>query len=348
MKRSKASLLNKPAAMKKMLEFKKKAQAGKYVLQWIELNYNNLCNFECSHCYAKNLSGGGRRITVDDVTRLADQADSLGAWQWHLQGGEPLIWPDLEDVVVAIDPSRYHIMITTNGYMMTRERAERLSSIGVDKISVSLDSLDAEEHDALRRQPGSHERAINALFLARDAGIQANINTVVTHQNVRSDMIKEIIDFAEANDFSTLFVAAVPIGSWTGRNDLLIDEDDAAYLLALREQHPVVYRDLYPLFDFEWGCRTLNGIVYIIEDGSLLPCPFIHIALGNVLDEPLKNIIRRGWRIKWFREYSPKCLAAENHEFIDTVLSHPARRKGIVPWEAVFDEGNLLPEVPID
>lgn len=340
-----ASVLNKPDVLRKMAAYVRKVRKGQYALQLMELNYNNRCNFACEHCFSRFLSvPGGRRFTPEDVRALADQAHALGVWQWHLQGGEPLFWPDLDEVVRAIGPERFHIMITTNGSLMTRDNALRLAGLGVDKISVSLDSIDPGEHDAFRHMEGSHQQALAALAHAKQAGLQVNVNTVITRQNVRSQGLLDIIRLAEDNGYTMLLVAATPSGAWAGRRDMLLRPEDSEHVLALKKDHPVIHRDLYPLFGVEWGCRTMNGLVYVTENGDLLSCPFIHIAIGNVFEEPLADILARGWRVRRFRDHSPRCLAGEDLDFIERFMTKAAGRQGPVPFHEAFGPEDLYTE----
>jgi MoaA/NifB/PqqE/SkfB family radical SAM enzyme len=341
------SMLAKPIVLKKMANYRQAMKQGKYALQLIELNYNNNCNFKCQHCFSKNLSKGERHLKLSDVRNLADQAHELGVWQWHLQGGEPLLWPDLDDVLQAIGTERFHVMITTNGSLMTAERAQRLAELGVDKISVSIDSLRPEFHDEFRCFPGALRKAKEALLYAWEAGLAVNINTVITHQNIRGQELLDIVEFAEDNKFTMLFVIATSAGAWAGKTDMLISDEDAMHILEMKKEHPIIHRDLYPLFEFEWGCRTMNGLVYITENGELLSCPFIHISMGNVLDEPLKDILARGWSVKHFRDYSPKCLAGEDRDFILRFMTKPIGKKGPVSFDEAFGPEDLYNIEPI-
>ena len=122
---------------------------------------------------------------------------------------------------------------------------------------------------------------------------------------------------------------------------MLIDKEDAAYLRDLKEKHDCLHRDLYPIFDFEWGCRTVNGLIYITEGGDVLPCPFIHVSLGNIIDEPLSTILERGWRVTKFRDYSSHCLAGEDREFIENYMSKAIGRTGPVPFNEAFTDDDL-------
>jgi len=340
------SVLKKPRVLQKMIRYRERMKKREYALQLVELNYNNACNYNCEHCFSHFLSKE-QKLTPARIRDLSAQADQLGAWQFHLQGGEPLIWPDLDEVLAAIDPEKFYVFLTTNGWMLTQEKAHHLAGLGVDKISVSLDSFNAAEHDAFRKQPGAYQKAMDALFHAKAAGMQANINTVITHQNIHSDSVIQILEFAKQHQFTVLFVIATSSGKWVGRTDLLITPEDANHILKLKEAYPFIHRDIFPLFDFEWGCRTLNGLIYITPSGDVLSCPFIHISLGNILNEPLREILQRGWRVKYFRDHVPHCLAGEDRLFIEKFMGKTKDIVIPISFNEAFSKDDLYDEEPL-
>jgi len=64
----------------------------------------------------------------------------------------------------------------------------------------------------------------------------------------------------------------------------------------------------------------VKRMVSITKYGDVMPCPYIHVSLGNFFEEPLKAIIERGLRIKYFGEYVDTCLVAEDRNFIDKYI----------------------------
>ena len=85
------------------------------------------------------------------------------------------------------------------------------------------------------------------------------------------------------------------------------------------------------------GCTTVNR-VYITPLGDVLACPYVHIKIGNILEQPLKEIIEYGFSIKHFAEHSPICLAGENKEFVSKYMTKagqsifkPAHARDIFP-----------------
>jgi MoaA/NifB/PqqE/SkfB family radical SAM enzyme len=168
----------KPYVYEKILKFEEKNKRGESIAI-IQFQYNYTCNFQCVHCSVKGFQGKkeGRTFTMDDVRSLARQADEMGLARFVITGGEPLVFEDFDELVAAIDPKKFYINCDTNGWLLDEKKAKHLKSIGVDRIQLSLDSLNAEEHDSFRRAPGSHARAMRAVDIARDAGLDIFIQT---------------------------------------------------------------------------------------------------------------------------------------------------------------------------
>ena len=288
-------------------------------LDWA-INYD--CNLKCQHCFAGAFEGkiSDYKMTMDDIRKVAGQADEAGVFMINLIGGEPLVWPDLRDIIETLDPKRFKISITTNGWNLTKERAKELAGMGVDRVCVSVDSFFADEHDNFRGVAGSHARATAAVLNSLAAGIVTQVATCVTHQNLRSEGITKLLEWTDKLGVYMDLPAAAPCGKWLGKTDMLITEEDAKYIRDLRKKYPLVRRDIFPSPGLQGGCFAVKQTLYIIPTGDVLPCLFIHISLGNALKEHLRDIRARGLKIKRFRDFSEKCLAAEDHDFISKYL----------------------------
>ncbi len=155
---------NKPRVYEKVMDFDNKVKRGESIAI-IQFQYDYSCNFRCEHCSIKHFQGKkqARYFTLDDVRELSRQADEMGLANFVITGGEPLIFPDFDQLVEAIDPSKFYLVTDTNGWMLDSAKAKHLKAIGLDKIQLSLDSLNAAEHDAFRHAPGSHARALRAI-----------------------------------------------------------------------------------------------------------------------------------------------------------------------------------------
>jgi len=185
----------KPYVYDKIMRYEEKVKKGESIAI-LQFQYGYTCNFQCQHCSVKRFQGKkeGRFFTPDDVKELSRQADEMGLAHIVITGGEPLIFPEFDAIVQAIDPQKFYITSDTNGWLLDRKKARHLKSIGVDKIQLSLDSLSPAEHDEFRRKDKSHERALRAIDAAQEAGLNIIIQTVVSKERVRS---QEFINFLE-------------------------------------------------------------------------------------------------------------------------------------------------------
>jgi len=310
----------KPYVYEKIQGYSDKVAKGESIAI-IQFQYDYRCNFKCEHCSVKGFQGRkqGRTFKLSDVKKLMDQADAMGLAQVVITGGEPLCFPDFYELVKTIDPQRFHIISDTNGWLLDKAKAKHLKEIGVDKIQLSLDSLDANEHDTFRNQKGSHARAIAAIDACLEAGLSLIVSTVVTKQRVHSKELIDYLEFMKAKGIGTFVTYAKPVGAWQGKFDCLVDKDDMKYIDSLRSDYNV-FTHLTPSYGMDMGCIAVKRMISITRHGDVMPCPYIHVSLGNVFNEPLKDIVERGMSIKHFGEHVDTCLIAEDRNFIDKYI----------------------------
>ncbi len=336
----------KPYVYEKILKYPEKLKKGESIAI-IQFQYDYTCNFRCVHCSIKRFQGkrDARAFTIEDVKELSRQADEMGLAQIVITGGEPLIFPDFDDIVKAIDPQKFYIVSDTNGWFLDEKRAFHLKEIGVDKIQLSLDSLNAKEHDEFRMQKGSHERAIRAIDASLKAGLNIIIATVVTKQRIHSSEFIEFLEFAGEKGVGVFVTYAKPVGAWEGNYDILIDRKDMEYMRQLEKKYNV-FTHLTPGYGLDLGCIAVTRMISITKYGDVMPCPYIHTSLGNFFKEPLKDIIKRGLNIKYFGEYVDTCLIAEDRNFINKYETKIMNKPVPVPYREVFedDEDYIDPE----
>jgi MoaA/NifB/PqqE/SkfB family radical SAM enzyme len=321
-KRSRLSA-EKPYVYHKIMRFEEKVKNGESIAI-IQFQYNYKCNFACVHCSVKRFQGKkiSRSFTIDDVKNLSDQADKLGLARFVITGGEPLVFGDFDALVDAIDPNKFYISCDTNGWFLDDAKAKHIKKIGVDRIQLSIDSLDDEEHDAFRKAKGSHRRALMALDSARKADLDIFIQTVVTKQRLHSKEFIEFVNYFNQMDIGVFVTYAKPVGAWEGNFDVLVDRADMDYMRELEKKHKL-YTHLTPAYGLDLGCIAVKGMISVTQYGDVLPCPYIHASIGNVFEEPLDKIIKNGLSIKYFGEHVDTCLIAEDKSFI---LKHVAGR----------------------
>jgi MoaA/NifB/PqqE/SkfB family radical SAM enzyme len=310
--------IQKPYVYEKIQKFDEKIKRGESIAI-IQMQYNYTCNFNCIHCAIKKIQNNDknkRSMTPEDVANLSKQADELGLARFVITGGEPLVFKDFDEIVMAIDPKKFYISCDTNGWFLDETKAKHLKEIGVDRIQLSIDSLNANEHNEFRCKSGSHERAMRAVDEALKAGLQIFIQTVVTKQRLYTKEFVEFIKYFNDKGVSVFTTYAKPVGSWERNYDSLVSREDMKYMSEVLEKKYNVFTHLTPAYGLNMGCIAVKGMFSITQFGDVLPCPYIHTSIGNIFTEPLKDIIHRGLGIKYFGEYIDTCLIAEDMNFI--------------------------------
>jgi len=326
-----SSLLKKPRLVEKLRSFhnhlkKNNGEIGTKT-RGIDLNLNNACNLRCKYCFTNSPKGDHvkERLTPEQISNLADQADELGYFEFDLQGGELLLRPDiLFETLEAIKPERFYLYLTTNGYTLDRAMADKLAKHHVSRVSVSIDSMDEKTHDDIRGRKESWKRAIEALKYVKDAGMDPYLNVTMGHYNAFDPGFEELLKYSKDNRYKTLINIAVPAGMWLHMPEEMLSDEDREHLKKLRKKYKNLVRNIWDPFDKNneksIGCTTVNR-VYITPLGDVLACPYVHIKIGNILEQPLKEIIKFGFSVKHFAEHSSICLAGENKEFVKNYMT---------------------------
>ncbi len=344
--------MQKKLVMEKLRQFHKTVKQNNGYIgsapRIIDLSYDNACNFKCEHCFTQAPAGVNTQehMSMQQIKKLADEADQLGFYEFDLQGGEILLNPDLFfELVKCVGAERFYLYLTTNGYFLDEKMAERLAKARVDRVSVSIDSLEAEEHDQFRGKPGAHAKALKALEYVKQFGMEPFMNITVGHYNAHDESLEKQIKYAHEHGFKVILNAAVPAGSWKGNTKVMLTEEDSDYLLHLRKKYPNIVRDLWNPFERGneklLGCNAGN-ILYITPWGDVLPCPFIHIKLGNIKEQSLQEIVDYTFSVKHFSEYSDKCLAGESADFVTKYMAGDISTINPVDAKEIFGEGDYL------
>jgi len=131
----------------------------------VYLEIEERCNYRCLHCECWKNPGAPDKLTRGEAFSLLD---ALGAWlgrSWTLQliRGEPLLSPELPEIVERGSAAGAAVSIITNGSLLTRDKARRLADAGLSTLTVSLDGLRPGTHDHSRGVPGAHAAAVKAV-----------------------------------------------------------------------------------------------------------------------------------------------------------------------------------------
>jgi MoaA/NifB/PqqE/SkfB family radical SAM enzyme len=334
---------HKPHVYDKVIKYPEKLARGESV-GIIQFQYNYMCNFRCEHCSIDKfkqtpIEEKNRRIfQLEDIRELSRQADELGLAHFVITGGEPLIFPDFDKVVEAIDPSKFFLVSDSNGWFLDYEKAKHLKSIGLDKIQLSLDGADAQSHDKFRNKPGSWQRCVNAIDACQKAGLHLILSTVVWKDRVHSQELIDFLEFAKQKEVGTYISYAKPVGAYEGKFDCLIDEEDEKYIASLESKYDV-FTHLTPSYGMDIGCIAVKRMISITRYGDIMPCPYMHISLGSFFEEPLKDIIARGMSNEWFGLNKKRgCIMTSDKDFVYNIVTKTYKDQVPVSYKEIFTQ----------
>lgn len=187
-------------------------------IKYLRLSVTDLCNCRCVYCMGEN---GVPRLphsailSFEEIEEIVRAAVSLGVTKVRLTGGEPLVRRGIDELVRRLRGIKgvEELAMTTNGARLA-EYAARLKSAGLDRLNVSLDTLDPEKFRRITRI-GELRDTLDGLDAARRAGFERiKLNTVLMG-GVNDDEIAEIAALAKDGAFDVRFIELMPIGECT-------------------------------------------------------------------------------------------------------------------------------------
>lgn len=263
----------------------------------VTLAVTNRCMYRCWHCY--NADRSQQDVPLAVLQEIVRQLQSRHVVSVTLTGGEPLLRPDLEEVVRTFG-GRTHLTLNTTGKGLTPARAQAIKAAGLFALGVSLDSEDPAEHDHLRGHEGAFATAVNALEIAANAGLYPYIIAVGTHDLLQTERFESFLQFAaRCGALEVHLLEPCATGKLAGRNDVLLDSDEHRRILdfqravAQREDLPVLSTFLYLESPEAFGCGAGLTHLYIDGSGEVCPCNLVPLSFGNVTQEPLFTILDR-------------------------------------------------------
>src|SRR5574337_1497345 len=172
------------------------------VLGDLRISVTDRCNLRCRYCMPKELFGEAFKfmprselLTFEEIARIARCVVGLGVTKIRLTGGEPLVRRNLEDLVAAIaDIGGTDIALTTNGVLLTDEKARALKAAGLHRITVSLDALEPDVFQYMSGSTVEPARILAAINAASAAGLNPVKVNMVVQRGVKD---KSILPMAE-------------------------------------------------------------------------------------------------------------------------------------------------------
>jgi MoaA/NifB/PqqE/SkfB family radical SAM enzyme len=278
------------------------------------------CNLSCTYC--NEFDDFSKPVPREEMFRRIDKLASFGTTIITFSGGEPLMHPDLDDLIRRVRRRRMIACLITNGYLLTAERIERLNRAGLDHMQISIDNVQPDEVSKKSLKVLDKKLAL----LAEHALFHVNINSVIGAGVKNPEDALVVALRAKALGFS---------------NTVGIIHDGRGQLRPLGPREQLIFEQIkrmgrksYARFDqfqyniahgraHEWNCRAGSRYLYVCEDGLVHYCSQQRGYPGTPLAQYTKGDLRREYNTQ--KGCAPYCTVSCVHQvaMLDHWRSHP-------------------------
>ena len=260
----------------------------------LRVSLTDRCNLRCTYCMPNDFAAwlpSDHQLTTDELVRVIDIAVKEGINEVRLTGGEPLLRPDIVEIVARINAIENAPTLTMTTNALTLEKvAKPLADAGLTRINISLDTLDRDRFKLM-----THRDRIDDVFAgikaAQDAGINPIKINAVLLKGLNADEAPALLEWALANNLALRFIEQMPLdagGIWE-RSSLVTADDIYADLSQKFELTPCDGRGSSPAEEFfvNGGPATVGIIgsvtrpfcgacdrLRLTSDGQLRSCLF--------------------------------------------------------------------------
>jgi cyclic pyranopterin phosphate synthase len=186
------------------------------VIHDLRVSITDRCNYKCVYCRTGELGAQYAELGIEEYFRLIKLFVSLGITKVRLTGGEPLLRRGLIDLVKALAMLRtihgepLDLALTTNGHLL-ESLAAPLRSAGLQRVTVSMDAVDAPTFERITRIPGSFDTVLRGVRAAREAGLAPLKINCVLLRGFNDDQVEGFAHFARRESVVVRFIEFMPL-----------------------------------------------------------------------------------------------------------------------------------------
>lgn len=292
----------------------------------LRVSLTDRCNFRCFYCLPHGeppMAAKDQMLSYEEIEYICDIFVELGIEKIRLTGGEPMMRRDIEQIIFKLaqfkDKGLRDLALTTNGYFLPH-RADSLREAGLDRITISLDSL---KRDVFKQMTGVDvlDRVMEGIVAAKEAGLDPiKINAVIVRGH-NEDEVADFAAFAREHDVKMRFIEFMPLDSgheWS-RDDVVSGKEIRA---RIEERFPLeplqVTRgsETSSRYRFADGAPGEIGIIAPVTEPFCGACSRIRLTsdgqirtcLFSTIEHSLRDVMRDG------------AARAEVIDFIESVM----------------------------
>ncbi len=297
-------------------------------LRDLRISVTDRCNFRCPYCMPAEVYGARYKflpkpelLTFEEIIRLTKLLVELGINKVRLTGGEPLVRNNLEELVAMLSQIKgiKDLTLTTNGYLLA-QKAQVLKDAGLQRITVSLDSLDEEVFKQMNGRGYGTRRVLEGIRRAEEMGLSPIKINAVVQRGVNDHTIVDLARHFKGSGHIVRFIEYMDVGNLNDWNlDQVVSADDiAARINAELPIEPIEanYRGEVALrYRYKDGGGEIGIIASVTKpfcgdctrirlstDGKIYTCLFASVGTdlrgpmrSEASDDELRDIITRTW-----------------------------------------------------
>ena len=273
----------------------------------IRISLTQSCNLNCIYCHAEGEKNPEQELSAEQIAEILRVAQSFGIRSVKFTGGEPLMRPDLAQIIRSVPPGM-EASLTTNGTLLA-DRAQELKDAGLNRVNISLDTMDPERYEQIAGKPMLGE-ALAGIDAALEAGLTPVKLNMVVLSGINEDEVDTFIDFARTNSNLVLqLIELMDFRDCDHHGDVKRIEERIAAMADRVETRRMHHRKKYfvrgaevevvrPLHNTEF-CAYCNRL-RLTSDGKLKPCLLrsdnlvdIRGLHGAALEEAFREAVKR-------------------------------------------------------
>jgi radical SAM protein with 4Fe4S-binding SPASM domain len=289
-------------------------------------------------------------LTTKEALMLLDELSYLNRdLMIVLSGGEPMIRQDILEIVSYASEGGFITVMGSNGTLLDRRQILLLKEAGLSGLGISIDSAERTSHDLFRGIDGAWDAAMDSLKCAAECGIETQVNTTITEQNIHQ--LQELVDLAaelDAKAINFFFLICTGRAMRTGislegyeaalRKIIKLSRVERRLMVRVRCA-PHVYRLMREygphIYKGSRGCMAGRHYMRIDPEGYVTPCPYMDLRVGSIRERSLTEIWENSEVLISLRlsSYSGRCGICEYREIC-----------GGCRARAILESGDLLGE----
>ncbi len=273
------------------------------MVEWL---VSERCNLKCAFCSSSHYTDHQKKLSHKEVVSFAHHLVDLGVFGIIVSGGEPLMHPQVYEVINILSQGGMTVSVPTNGTLVDDTAIQKLKESSVGAVQVSIDGKDEKTHDSIRGVKGTFRKAVKAIEDLIEAGVPTGASTTVSQQNI--DQIPAIVHFLSELGVGNYNVrACMPCGragpeyrdmapppeKWREALASLADLGKSTGMDVV-SMDPLQVPLTPPSSDRVAGGFLSCGVgrtgCAVGPDGTVTPCAYIEEVAGTITEQSLKDI----------------------------------------------------------